>query len=204
MAGRAGCDCLDGGAVMMAHPKPVGAIDKLYDEQAGRYGPALDLSPIERQVLRHIANELDVLDVVTPEETSCGLDHWIVVRAPVWLLRCLAEFESDREDLEDGEDAEDGNDAEPEETDDDIETEPSLGSLNTQAQLGWAKNHSWILDGEDDDSDDEDSDQDDEHDGREPEDFVGGQTEPVMLPVYAAHDERPITRHTDLGEWRKL
>lgn len=99
-------------------PKPKGALGRLYDEQAGRFGPALDLSPEERQALRHIANELDILDITTPEKGGRGFDHWIVVRAPVWLLRCLAEFEADREDLEGGADAE------PEETEDDIETEP--------------------------------------------------------------------------------
>lgn len=101
-----------------AYPKPEGAIRKLRDEQAGRFGPLPDLSPLERMVLRHIANELDILDVVTPTDDGRDMDQWMVVRAPAWLLGCLAEFEADREDLEDG------HDTEPEETDNDIETEP--------------------------------------------------------------------------------
>lgn len=101
------------------HPKPVGAIDKIYDEQAGRYGPRLELSPLERQALRRIADTADLLDVETPPENGRGATRWLLVEVPLWLLQVLAEFESERADLEVGADAEpdtdleDGADAEP-------------------------------------------------------------------------------------------
>lgn len=101
------------------HPKPEGAIEKIYNEQAGRYGPRLDLSPLERQALRHIADTADLLDVETPQEHGRGAARWLLIEVPPWLLQVLAEFESERAELEGGADAEpdtdceDGADAEP-------------------------------------------------------------------------------------------
>lgn len=95
-------------------PKPTGAIAKLRPTMpARRYAAALD--PVDRRVLRWVAEHADLLDAPTPPWGGPH-DHlgggWLLVPVPAWLLKALAQFEADRDELEGDSDAEAGEETE--------------------------------------------------------------------------------------------
>jgi len=166
-----------------------------------------------QRVLQHIAKHADLLDdgprLPLDETDFRHTGEWLIVPVARFMLDALAVFEAGCEDLEDG--------ADHEPTEDE---EPSLGSLNTFSQNGWAAgdlDSRW--DREADDADDEPngdleldrSDFEPDHDD-EPDVHFGGQT--GSLPVYASEErDRPRPRteipaepitHPVLGVYRRL
>jgi len=160
-------------------------------------------TPDEQDAVDFIARMLagaDVLDVESVNDLGFPT-KWLLVPVGHAELDFLAAYRAEREDFEDGGDDEESADA-----------EPSLGSVGSCVtadranQERWATDTDWYsADCELDRSDDEPDDEDVEHDGREPEDYAGGMQ--PRWPVIPTIDERPavpVTRHTDMSEWRKL
>jgi hypothetical protein len=114
----------------MLRPRPKGEVAKARRFSEG--GVTTELASLERRLLREIVNSADLLDL--PSDLLGSFDppgdRWMLVRAPAWMLDLMAEFETDREDIEFGEDLEceetDGDDHDDKEPD--VDDEFSLGA----------------------------------------------------------------------------
>lgn len=134
------------------HPKPQGALARVYDLEAGRIDAGRDVTPAERALLRHIAAEADVVAETPHPDLRVYLPViWVLVPLQRRHLDMLAEFETDEREAD--------TDREP-----DVDREPSLGAANVghnYDQTNWGTPSSmWDADCELDDSDRE-PDQDD-------------------------------------------
>jgi len=124
-------------------PKPQGALDRIYDLEAGRFD-ASGVTPAERELLRHIADEADIVaETPNPDLRRYRPVVWLLVPLPRQLLDMLAEFETDEREAD--------TDREP-----DRDGEPTLGATDDINQGdAWRGNS---------------DDTEDEHDGCEPDD----------------------------------
>jgi len=125
-------------------PKPQGALDRIYDLEAGRFDAGRDVTPAERGLLRHIADEADIVaETPNPDLRRYRPVVWLIVPLTRQLLDMLAEFETDEREA--------GTDREP-----DHDGEPLLGATDDINQgEAWRGNS---------------DDTEDEHDGCEPDD----------------------------------
>src|SRR5262245_13978477 len=77
-------------------PKPIGALNRVYDLEAGRFDAGCDVTPAERELLRHIADEADIVAETAHPDLQVYLPvTWVLVPLPQRLLDMLAEFETD-------------------------------------------------------------------------------------------------------------
>jgi hypothetical protein len=98
-------------------PKPTGALSRLYAYESGHLAIREPVLPVERQLLSHIADNADLLDVPATKLEYGRPVRWLLVPLPDALLDRLAEFGANLEDLEPDHDGEADSDREPDEDD---------------------------------------------------------------------------------------
>ena len=97
-------------------PKPVGAKAAEWEREAGRMFAQADVTKPERELLRYIADEADVVATTPHPDLQVYLPVvWLLVPMPRRLLDMLAEFETD--DREADTDREPDVDCEPDQDD---------------------------------------------------------------------------------------
>jgi len=129
---------MDGGAGMSAaHPKPQGALDRVRDLETGRFDAGRDVTPAERELLRHIADHADIVaETPRPDLIRYGTVVWLLVPLPRRLLEMLAEFEADEREADT--DREPDVDREPDiDDEDDGDRELEDGGWSTWAPDWW-------------------------------------------------------------------
>ncbi len=133
------------------HPKPQGALDAEYARQGGQPLTSY-MTPLERLVLRHIADNADLV------ELPGHMGAWLLVQLPAAMFSALCDFESDLGEDDDKSDYEADSDGEvthPDHVsqsglaqacrlpDDAEECEPAEDDGTTEPNLGWEH---WVPD----------------------------------------------------------
>ncbi len=112
-------------------PKPKGAIGKAMAYEGGRLLRPVLPTGDELEMLRHIAEHADLLDVpgpvdgsVSPYSSAIG---WLLVPVPQWVIDGLAQLDAQMADLEPDRDREDEGHSEPDvDRESDADDEPDV------------------------------------------------------------------------------